>query len=332
MPVLKMKYVLIFLLFSIIQNGWAACTQSGVVYYINGINKPSYKDVEYSSKVLYDSISSFSKNASSAKKVTYLYNHSNIVVDALYTLAEQKAAERNAKISDMFISVGLAAFGLVSPLLDAEQQNVRTLMAGVITAQLPAKTQALVTAFSQRIANESLNNGLQAILVSHSQGNMFANAVYDNIKLTMPANLSRGLGVVNVANPSNRAPSSLYITSNQDLVINLLASVQSLWSLTLPPMAPNFSASAGALLIDFTGHGFNEVYMSQALPTGTTPAKSIAAAVIADVDAAMYRTSTFLDSPSYYIDSNGVKQPRPPGFPADSTSVVVCFPGAVGGV
>lgn len=120
------------------------------------------------------------------------------------------------------------------------------------------------------------------------------------------------------------------MTSYQDTVINLLATSQSFFGLTLPPLAANFDASMSSHLYDTLGHGFTEVYMSQNLPSGTSAANSIAAAIVKKVDTALYRTSTFFEAASYIL-VNGVKVAKPAGFPADSSSVMVCFPEPVGG-
>lgn len=310
----------------------AICPVSANIYFINGVNKPTKSEVIWESLQLRDTLATFSTKASGIRKVDYLYNDSEgLLLDVLYNFASQKAAERNASIADYFVSVGLAAFNLISPLSAADQSAVRQLVAGTITASLSPHVQALVSQFAARVQGEALNAGIQAVLVPHSQGNMFANEVFDNLKLSLPTYLFRGLGVVNVANPASRAPSNLYLTAYQDLVINLLASNMSLFNLTLAPMPPNFDASAAAWLSDPTGHGFSEVYLSQKLPYSTAPAYSIAAALAGKVDSALYQTSTFLDTPSF-IYVNGVKTPKPPGYPADSTLTQVCFPAPVGGM
>jgi len=311
----------------------AACVVRANVYFINGVNKPSEDEVAKTAEFLAKRVQRFSAQANSIQLVTYLYNDSDgLMLDTLYELAAKKAVERNAIVSEMVVSVGMAAFGMVSPLSETDQQSVRLRVAEIITSALPTKTQAMVSDFSQRVATESLNSGTQAVLVPHSQGNMFANAVYDTLKLTLPANISRGLGVVNIANPAARAPSSLYLTASQDRVINLLATSQAVLGMTFTPMTPNYNASAAALQTDPWGHGFVEVYLSQTLPTGTTPVNSIASAVIGKVDTAMIKTSTFYDTPNFYYDANGLKQPKPPGSPVDSSVVEVCFPAPIGGI
>jgi hypothetical protein len=109
-------------------------------------------------------------------------------------------------------------------------------------------------------------------------------------------------------NPASRAPSNLYLTINQDVAINVLSAAAALLLGSGQPMAPNFDASAVATSRNPLGHAFNEVYMATDLPNTTN---SIAAAIVAKIDSAMYRTSTFTDSPSFIFDANGNKIAKP---------------------
>ena len=81
---------------------------------------------------------------------------------------------------------------------------------------------------------------------------------------------------MNVANAAASAPSGLYITSFQDLVIALLG------GLAMPP-----NTTAGISRIDLSGHGFEEIYMSTSLPSGAAPRDSMAGKVCALVQLAL---------------------------------------------
>lgn len=329
-PLLKIIICTAAVVLSQFSLGQTTCSISANIYYINGLNNPNEGKVQDDSNMLGSTIAKFSTKTTGIKKVYLLYNNTdNLLLDTLYIYAAQKAAERNSAVADVFVSVGLAAFGLVSPLTDAEQLSVRQSVNKLIVSTLPSKTQEQVTEFSRRISVESLNVGTQVVLVPHSQGNMYADAVIDNINLSLPRNRARGLEFVSVASPGIKAFNSLWLTANQDLVINSLASSQALLGWTLPPMRPNIDASSAALMRTF-GHSFTGVYLAQDLPTGTTPANSIAAALVKYIDIALTNSSTFHDAPNYIL-VNGVKKPRPPTLPYDSTVVQVCFPDVVGG-
>lgn len=309
-----------------------SCAIDSNIYFINGVNKPSEKEVRDNAISLKSRVFTFSSNALKIRQVTYLYNDSDgLFLDVFYELAAQKAAERKAIISETLLSFAMAAFGNIKSISEVDQIDVQNLLAKTIGNDLPQKTQDLVTKFSQQVSAESLNKGVQAILVPHSQGNMFANAVYAKLRVDLPKHLFRGLGVVNVANPAATAPSGLYITAYQDMVINYMAKSQSVLGITFLPMAANYDAT-GALDYDALGHGFEEVYLNPKVPTGAAIANASPAAVVKKIDSALYSTSTFFEPPNYYYDAYGVKQPRLPWMPVDSTLAMVCFPSPVGGI
>lgn len=308
------------------------CPIRSDIYYINGVNKPSEWEVRLQSNILKVTVDKLAKNVSGIRNVTYLYNESDGFLLDIYEYAAQKAVERNAAVTDLFLSFGLTALGYVSTITDADQLAVRQRVAEVINRDLPPKTQQQISEFSERVNQSSLSAGVQAVLVPHSQGNLFANSVVDTLKLSEPAERFRGLGVVNVASPTYNAPSGLHVTLRQDFVIQD-AALLALATGKLPPLAYNFDAP-GANEVDpksMTGHGFTEAYLSEKIPTGTVSANSAAAFLVGKIDTALKKTSTFYDPPSWIFDAQGNKVPKPPGYPVDSTVTRVCFPGPVGG-
>lgn len=324
------KYLLISLIIlfnSISALGQSVCGISSNIYYINGINKPEESEVRLGSVNLKNTILTHTKNYNGISKVTYLYNDSQgIFMDVFYELSAQKALEKKTNVSDEFVAIGLTALGIENTLIDAETSVIQKKYAALLVATLPPTTLALISKFSTAI-QDSLISGKQTIIVPHSQGNMFANELFDGLKLTMPAYLFRGLGIVNVANPASRAPSDLYITTAQDLVINVVAFLQSFFSFSLWPMPQNFDGSFSVYSKDKTGHGFTEVYLAKDLPSGTSPENSIAATLVQKIDSAILKTSTFYD-PLTYVLVNGVKVK----IPASSATTQVCFPDPIGGV
>jgi hypothetical protein len=329
----KMATVIgLFLITATSAYSQSVCSIAANVYFINGVNKPSEKEVIKSAELLEQRIDELATQKNGVLSVTHLYNDSDgLLLDVLYKLAAQKSAERNWIVADTFVTFGLAAFEIFTPISEEDKLEAKRSVARTIASTLPKKTQELITKFSDKVYAESLANNTQAILVPHSQGNMFANSMYENLKLNLPKNLFRGLAVVNIASPAAVAPSGFNLTAFQDTVINLLATGLSLVGLTFPPMAANFDAN-GSLKFDPLGHGFAEVYMNPSLPEGTQLDNSIVSAIINMIDVALYKTSTFLDTPNFYYDAAGLKQPRPSWMPADSTSTTVCFPGPIGGL
>lgn len=269
---------------------FSACEVGAVIFYVNGVDNPIESVVADAAEALHSELTHFSVQG--VKEVKYLYNPSDgVLLDVFSELATQKSAERNAAFADMFVQVGLVAWGFVSSLTQADQDQIRARVAGAIGSfGLSTSTQGFVNQFRDTVAN-SLQNGNKTILVAHSQGNMFANAVYDAVRTNVPQTTYQGLAVVNVANPAAIAPSNLYVTIFQDLVINLLASGQAVFGSglvpTLLPMSPNFDASGALSKPDHRGHGFTEVYLARDLPTGTQESGSIAAKVTSLVSQAI---------------------------------------------
>ena len=332
----NIKSIIVFIVISLIwlpfAHAQSSCEIKADVYFINGVNKPDKKDVGKMADQLGYILNKISKTDLNIRNVTYLYNESDGFLLDIYEYAAQKAVERNAAVTDLFLSFGLTALGYVSTITDADQLAVRQRVAEVINRDLPPKTQQQISEFSERVNQSSLSAGVQAVLVPHSQGNLFANSVVDTLKLSEPAERFRGLGVVNVASPTYNAPSGLHVTLRQDFVIQD-AALLALATGKLPPLAYNFDAP-GANEVDpksMTGHGFTEAYLSEKIPTGTVPANSAAAFLVGKIDTALYKTSTFYDPPSWIFDAQGNKVPKPPGYPVDSTVTQVCFPGPVGG-
>lgn len=217
--------------------------------------------------------------------VNYLYNPSDgLLVDVLEEVATQKVAELGVKFADALLEVGFAAFGRVSTLSAAEQEEIRDRVSAFIqdtslssyefTIDGTTYTTAdLVHDFRDRVLTE-LGQGTEVVLVAHSQGNFFANETYTAVRAAAPPAVSQGLAVVNVANATLDTPSGLWITTHQDRII---------WPLRYYNLAMNSNFDAeGSYAFDLTGHGFAEIYLKTQLPTGrTTEADSIAGHVMA---------------------------------------------------
>ncbi len=296
------KILRIFLVFTMLSAQLTAsfaqtvnvCSQGAILYYLNGVNKPIPSQVAVDSRILGREVSL--KNMSGYKETSYLYNPSDtIVMDVLWELASQMTARRNASIVDTFVQAGLSAWGMVTDMTDAEKEQVRNKIATAVlqynlsttfTVNGSSTTTAeLVKSFENTVAGQ-LRNGNKVIIVSHSQGNMFANDVYTAINADLNQDISRGLAVVNVGNAAAKASSGLYVTGTQDLVINVAARALAATIGAQQPMAANFDA-AGAWSIDSTGHGFTEIYLSHALPSGTSDANSLASKTLSLIQQAI---------------------------------------------
>ncbi len=138
------------------------------------------------------------------KEVVVLYNQSKAfgVHDALETIA-QKYREANFRTpNDLFNTVGF--------------------FANIFTAQ--TRTEDLKNFYA--IYQQYLEHDYKIVIVAHSQGNFFANELYDliakNPNTPKKANGVCGLDVVAIATPANRSVGSAYFIDKHDRPIGVL--------------------------------------------------------------------------------------------------------------
>lgn len=114
-----------------------------------------------------------------------------------------------------------------------------------------------------------LTQGKKIMVVSHSQGNLYANAAY--YKLASNQNIDIGaFGIAGVANPANEVAggtppySDRYVTSKNDMVINALRALQ--------PATLGYNDTSVPLNItnDLLGHGFLEIYTNPSYASVTS--------------------------------------------------------------
>lgn len=123
-------------------------------------------------------------------------------------------------------------------------QNIKSLRQQIINLIISAEEND-VNDMLEKYYNESLKYGHRVLLVSHSQGNMFANRVYDKINPTEYKNYFANL---QVASPASKiqAQKGDYVTGFIDPIIN--------------PIPGSMTSNAD---LDFPGgHKFVEAYLS----------------------------------------------------------------------
>lgn len=118
----------------------------------------------------------------------------------------------------------------------------------------------------------SLESGNKAILISHSQGNMFANQIVEHILSNDEDRLkySSSLRNLQVATPAKSVVAETcelrsYYTLTQDLVINYLARAASFGNVL--PANIRLDSMEGFLGSDLTIHGFKETYFTDKIVT-----------------------------------------------------------------
>lgn len=100
------------------------------------------------------------------------------------------------------------------------------------------------------------------LLVAHSQGNFYANSFYDTVADNVGGVPAKSIGIYSIATPADRiAGGGKWLTSDTDKVIStFVASVP--FKKIMPPNI-HIELQSGD---DFTGHGFNEVYLKYSAP------------------------------------------------------------------
>lgn len=323
-----MKYLcLLIMLMAGVAN--AQCVSRANIYYINGVNNPSLKKVHDDTNLLWKKIRSHASRMHAFAKVDVLHNKSSgVFYDVLYEFAAQKVSETTKEYAENYVNYGMAALGYLGFVSASEKNSVLEMVRKLDLVTIPESAAADLKSFEMEIRNKALMTGTQAILVSHSQGNMFANKLHEAINASLEKRYARGLGVLNVASPSSSLPSGQYVTIAQDQVINMLVLASGPLS---KPVPSNYSAPK-AYLHDFMGHNFANVYLSDTLIAETYTNESMAKELVRKIDSLIYWTGTFWDAPNFIFDADGNRVPRPSNYPADSSSVMVCFPGPVGGM
>jgi hypothetical protein len=200
------------------------------------------------------------------EKITPLRNPSEgIFIDVFIELANQKIAEKSASNYAQAIQDTAKLF-LGDPSYTPSSAEQVLLNAKITdffnrTKNLPA-TNAITTQMIDSVT-ASLQSGSKTIIIAHSQGNMFANAILASVTANQPASIFNGLKIVSVANPAASAQDGRYITANQDIVIEM-ERLQSFLTLLLPPL-PNNIDLTGCISFDLLCHGILDAYLNPSL-------------------------------------------------------------------
>ncbi len=115
-----------------------------------------------------------------------------------------------------------------------------------------------------------LNEGRKIIIVSHSQGNLYANAAYDALTLGSAggnASWASSIGNVAVATPASIvAAGGPYVTAVEDLVIDAIhigaVAAARKGIVITPPLPPNASNLGDGTSGDSMGHNFIKHYLA----------------------------------------------------------------------
>jgi hypothetical protein len=159
------------------------------------------------------------------------------MVDVLETYYQLK---KEGQVNDL-------EFFMVMMIITGGNAELSTYATGVMLESMPFVVEAEqenVDTMMQKYYNESFRYSHRVLLVSHSQGNLFANRVYDSIN---PSDYQNYFANVQVASPASRVHASdgTYITGWVDPIINPIPG----------------SMESNADLDDFGGHAFVTAYL-----------------------------------------------------------------------
>lgn len=174
---------------------------------------------------------------------------------------------------------------------DNSHRNLST----AVTIGLHAKGLETSARLSSVVANvqtqlrADLADGSNVIIVSHSQGNIFANLVFS---ILSPSERNR-VRFVGVAVPSETTPNNRYLTLAGDFIINtlydkILSIVLGAGTRALPANFEGYYDSPPTSIcpfhsikcIDYIGHNFGEVYLNPLVLRSSTDSSQVPAVVV----------------------------------------------------
>ncbi|AOT08519.1 hypothetical protein [Pseudoalteromonas luteoviolacea] len=110
---------------------------------------------------------------------------------------------------------------------------------------------------------DHINANYNVVLFAHSQGNFYANSVYDQISLRYGNTFLKHVEIVSVATPAiTTKGGGAHTTNHNDLIMNAIRAVK---PAHLEPRPANILIPFHG---DYTGHGLGETYIRQDAVTG----------------------------------------------------------------
>ncbi len=239
-------------------SAWACAGNCANYFYINGVSVAAYEQRGASAKALQLRLSSTGNYASNGPVVPLENPSQGLFDDVFKKLVLQKEIEYNLTFGQSLSAVVATLVGDASISSAAPQYvtvgDIQTAMDSVYQGVL-SDTQSQVISPTLLEDYETLTatmqKGLAVILVAHSEGNMYANELYAELKAsTVTQNaqfpfsfdFTPYLKIVNIANPADQAPSGFYGTAHQDKVIGGLSILMS--GSSTPPMPANWNYDA----------------------------------------------------------------------------------------
>jgi len=258
--------------------------QNTTYFYLNGIdNQPSdsHKSREKISEIIQVSDLIFDRRGKTNICYKYVYNQTDSLFDWVEALA-QKIREAKPDLSDeevykMVSKLIMAPSIVLAPLIPSPIPTIvlTKILADSIAERVKKAEDDTLKIFTTPIIKKELESN-NVLLISHSQGNLFANSIYKRLSEDSSLDKRRLKRFANmqVATPAGRIealPNSYadYITLKQDRVITPIGTLP-IFGL-LPPnietesiVENNFETIKYPIYdYDLVGHNFRKVYLNE---------------------------------------------------------------------
>jgi len=220
--------------------GKTICAPSNgvAVYFVNGVNTSPEKAAEDLAVLMTGAGSVLTAEELANSDFAVAYNPSNGLTLDLWVSVKQRL-ENDFERFYRFLSN-------LAPMPDFMQGAYKT-QATLIDVEALLTSPTLVRHIL--LYQNDILEGRKVVLVSHSQGNFYANRSFTTLDSTQ----RRSLGIVSVANPDSQvADGRPYTTLTTDLLIRAIPGA----------LSPTTSNGTGFSLNDPLGHGFIESYMA----------------------------------------------------------------------
>lgn len=260
----------------------AQCTSSYVVYSLNGINNSDINALIGRTQTIRKMLGDTYENEPIKYYVSY--NPADDLWRDLLEVFEQKLLEDPTLKWQLFFRFASGKF--ISSSLKIALEDFFNIDGSHKLAQGIAKLsspQAYLDPTVQKHSltyKQSLLAGNRIMLVSHSQGNLYANAVYDNLQRSNSSGSYdlNAFGIAGVASPANFVVTGDgYVTSDTDHVIDALR-------LLVPAILPSNNNEVPFLTLnDLLGHGFEEIYVSKDFPNIRGQVKNVMFATLSRI-------------------------------------------------
>jgi hypothetical protein len=247
-------------------TGTCEASLATAIYFVNGVWNTE-KDATKSRDLLYESYKDYLEKDEINKKQLFKfelgYNYSYGLISDLLEVIAQKQRENNYRLNltpyDIFIFHISPINHILDGIADAAdamvQLQITDYFAQVVDTERAASDELIGKIWT------SLEDKKRVILVSHSQGNLFANQIMQTFGVS--GKYAENIAMIGVASPASVTYGDTeYWTADDDRVINILRAVR---YNVLPANIDNDTGLFDGR--DWNNHGFADSYFRDEVPS-----------------------------------------------------------------